>query len=59
MSKIARDNGGKAFFTKTFGAGVTNGIMLEKAKARISTLREEALCSTVRCDRLDILLSDI
>lgn len=58
-SKIARDSGGKAFFTTTFGGGVTNGIMLKKSKARISTLREESLNSAKRSDRLDILLSDI
>lgn len=59
VSKIARDNGGKAFFTSTFGGGVTNGIMLKKSKARISTLREESLSSVERSERLDILLSDI
>ncbi len=59
ISRIVRDNGGKAFFTNTFGGGVTNGIMLKKSKARMSTLREDALESVERCDRLDTLLSDI
>ncbi len=59
VSKIARDSNGKAFFTRTFGGGVTNGIMLKKSKARISTLREQSLYSVERCERLDILLSDI
>ncbi len=58
-AKVARDNDCKAFFTTTYGGGVTHGLMLKRAKPRRTTLYEDAYESALQDEVLDIFLSDI
>ncbi len=57
--KVARDIGAKAFFTKTFGGGVTHGLMLKRARPRHTTLYDNLEDYNDNFELLDILLSDI
>ncbi len=58
-AKVARECGAKAFFTSTFGGGVTHGVMLKRARPRQTTLYDNLEDYNDNYELLDILLADI